>query len=87
MFFHRFVRPSSRTLRWCILPAAAGGWCLFASAFGEESLRALAIFWPLAIVYGWAFFLVLLDRLQFEVRFFGAAAISVVMFLTAPAVC
>ena len=81
MFFHRFVRPSSRALRWCVLPAAAT-LALFASAFGEESLRMLAIFWPLAIVYGWAFFLVLLDRLQCEVRFFAAAAISAVMFLT-----
>jgi hypothetical protein len=81
MFFHRFVRPSSRNLRWCILSAAAVQ-VLFAAAFGEESLRALALFWPLAIPYGWAFFLVLLDRLQFEVRFFAAAAISAVMFLT-----
>ena len=81
MFLHRFVRPASRTLRWCILPAALLS-ALFASAFGAESLRALAIYWPLAIVYGWAFFLVLLDRLQFEIRFFPAAAVSVVMFLT-----
>ena len=82
MFLHRFVRPSSRTLRWCMLPAAAV-LVLFASAYGEESLRTLAIFWPLAIPFAWAFFLVLLDRLQFEVRFFAAAAISAVMFLTA----
>lgn len=81
MFLHRFVRPASRTLRWCILPAALLS-ALFASAFGAESLRALAIYWPLAIVYGWAFFLVLLDRLQFEIRFFPAAAVSAVMFLT-----
>lgn len=81
MFFHRFVRPASRTLRWCILPALflAG---VLAAAGNEKSLRALAIFWPLAIPYGWAFFLVLLDRLQFEVRFFATAAISAVMFLT-----
>jgi hypothetical protein len=81
MYFHRFVRPSSRVLRWCLLPAAAL-LVLGASAFGEESLRALVLYWPLAIPFGWAFFLVLLDRLQFEVRFFAAAAISAVMFLT-----
>ena len=81
MYFHRFVRHSSRTLRWCLLPAAVV-LALFASALGEESLRALAIYWPLAIPFGWAFFLVLLDRLQFEVRFFAAAAVSAVMFLT-----
>lgn len=82
MYLHRFVRPASRALRWCLLPAAAAT-ILSAAAFGEESLRALVVFWPLAIPYGWAFFLVLLDRLQFELRFFAAAAISVVMFLTA----
>ncbi len=81
MYFHRFVRPASRTLRWCLLPAAAV-LVLFAAAFGADSVRALTIFWPLAIPYGWAFFFVLLDRLQFEVRFFAAAAVSAVMFLT-----
>ena len=81
MFFHRFVRPSSRALRWCILPAGAV-LVLSASAFGRESLRALAIFWPLAILYGWAFFLVLLDRLQFEMRVFAAVALGAVMILT-----
>ncbi len=82
MFFHRFVRPASRTLRWCLLPAALLT-ILSAAVFGEESLRALALFWPLAIAYGWAFFLVLLDRLQVEMRYFSAAATSAVMVLTA----
>ena len=82
MYLHRFVRPASRALRWCLLPAA-GLTILVAAAFGEESLRALALFWPLAIPYGWAFFLVLLDRLQFEMRFFAAAAVSAVMAVTA----
>lgn len=80
MYLHRFVRPSSRLLRWCLVPAALL-MVLLAAAFGAESLRALAILWPLAIPYAWAFFLVLLDRLQFEVRFFAAAALSIVMFL------
>lgn len=81
MYFHRFVRPTSRTLRWSLLPVAAV-LALSAAAFGAESLRALAIFWPLAIPYAWAFFLVLLDRLQYEARFFAPAAVSAVMFLT-----
>ena len=81
MFLHRFVRSSSRILRWCLLPAGAM-MILIASAFGKESLGALVLFWPLAIVYGWAFFLVLLDRLQFELRIFAAMALSVVMCMT-----
>ncbi|MDY0150488.1 MAG: hypothetical protein RBT03_10445 [Kiritimatiellia bacterium] len=80
MYLHRFVRPSSRRLRWCLIPAALV-LVLVASTFGEESLRGLVVYWPLAIPYAWAFFLVLLDRLQFEIRFFAAAAISIVMFL------
>lgn len=80
MYLHRFVRPSSRRLRWCLLPAAAG-LVLVAAAYGAETPSTLLVLWPLAIPYAWAFFLVLLDRLQFEVRFFAAAALSVVMFL------
>jgi hypothetical protein len=80
MYLHRFVRPSSRLLRWCLVPAALL-MIVAAAAFGAESLRALVVLWPLAIPYAWAFFLVLLDRLQFEVRFFAAAAVSIVMFL------
>ena len=82
MFLHRFVRPATRTLRWCLLPAGALA-ILSAAAFGGDSLRALVFFWPLAIPFAWAFFLVLLDRLQFELRYFPAAVISVVMVLTA----
>lgn len=80
MYLHRFVRPSSRTLRWCLLPGVAV-LVLSASAFGEDSLDTLAVFWPLAIPYAWAFFLVLLDRLQFEVRFLAGVAMAGVMFL------
>ena len=82
MYLHRFVRHASRTLRWCLLPAGAIA-ILNAAAFGAESLRALVVFWPLALPYGWAFFLVLLDRLQFEMRAFASAAITAVLLLTA----
>ena len=82
MYLHRFVRHASRTLRWCLLPAGLIA-ILNAAAFGEESLRSLAVFWPLALPFGWAFFLVLLDRLQFEVRAFASAAITAVLLLTA----
>lgn len=82
MYLHRFVRHASRTLRWCLLPAGLIA-ILNAAAFGEESLRALAVFWPLLLPYGWAFFLVLLDRLQFEMRAFASAAITALLLLTA----
>lgn len=81
MYLHRFVRPASRRLRWCLVPAALL-LLLIASTFGEESLRGLVVYWPLAIPYAWAFFMVLLDRLQVELHSFAAAAISLVMFLS-----
>lgn len=82
MYFHRFVRPASRTLRWCLLPAAAL-MILAAAAFSGDSLQNLALLWPLVIPYGWAFLLVLLDRLQFDLRYFPAAVISAVLTLMA----
>lgn len=81
MYIHRFIRHSSRTLRWCLLPAML---CtlLSAAAFDESSLTFLALYWPLAIIYGLAFFLILLDRLQLEYRVMAVVAVGTVMFLT-----
>ncbi len=81
MYFHRFNRPSSRRLRWCLLPAVVL-LALVIAAYGEDALPAMVLFWPLAIPYAWAFCLVLLDRLQFEARFFAIGAMTVVMFLS-----
>lgn len=82
MYFHRLNRPTSRRLRWCLLPAvavlAAG-----ASLFSADSLGALLILWPVAAAYGWAFLLLLLDRLQLESRLPGAVAVAAVMAVTA----
>lgn len=82
MYFHRFVRPATRTLRWSLLPALALT-ILSAAAFGAESLRAMVFYWPLVMVFGWAFLLVLLDRRQFELRFLPPAVLTLVMFLSA----
>ncbi|MDR0994597.1 MAG: glycosyltransferase family 39 protein [Verrucomicrobiota bacterium] len=81
MYLHRFVRHASRTLRWCLVPTVVV-LVLLASAFGPGSLSTLMVFWPLAIPYAWAFFLILLDRLQFEYRVFAVFSITLVMFLT-----
>jgi hypothetical protein len=82
MYLHRFVRPSSRILRWCLVPAGIL-LALAAAAFGEETARTFVVFWPLAIPYAWAFFLVLLDRLQFELRHFAAGAMALAMAVAA----
>lgn len=82
VFLHRFVRPASRILRWCILPAALLG-IVISAAFSGDAPVVLALLWPLAIPYAWAFFLVLADRIQFEYRIFAALAVWLVMFLSA----
>lgn len=78
MFLHRFVRPCSRVLRWCLLAAGLVA-LLWASATGEKDPAGVALLWPLAIPYAWAFFLVLADRVQFEYRVFAALAVAGVM--------
>lgn len=80
MFLHRFVRPCSRVLRWCLLAAGLAA-LLWASATGEKEPAGVALLWPLAIPYAWAFFLVLADRVQFEYRVFAALSVAgVVVF-------
>ena len=75
---HPFRRFSGRVLRWCLLPALALGW-ISAAAFGESAPTVAALFYPLAIPYAWAFFLVLLDRLRPATRAGAAAAASAVL--------
>lgn len=80
MYLHRFVRPCSRVLRWCLLAAGLAA-LLWASATGEKEPAGVALLWPLALPYAWAFFLVLADRVQFEYRVFSALAVAgVVVF-------
>lgn len=66
-FFFRFSRPQINLFRWC----TAAGMLLFlliAPLFGDTTQRALALFWPMALIYGLAFFFVLLQRMQFRLR-------------------
>lgn len=80
-FFFRFSRSQVHILRFGLL-AAMIGLLLVAPLFGEASLRAFVIFWPLIILYGVSFFYILLDRLQFERPFMRNALIAVLIALT-----
>ncbi len=78
---HPFRRPSSRLLRWALLPAAATA--LVASAvFGDAPSTAALLLLPLAIPYGWAFFLILLDRLRTPSRLLAGFAAAAVLLAT-----
>ncbi len=62
-FFYRWSRRTVRALRW-----GAGLTLLLlvgvASVFGPSSVRLLHVLWPVAVIYGTAFFFLLLDRLD-----------------------
>lgn len=88
--FHPFRRHASGTLRWCLLAAACIA--LFSSAVFAPSAAAVPgcgmpgavlFFVPLAIPYGWAFFLVLLDRLRTPSRLLAAGATAAVLAASA----
>jgi 4-amino-4-deoxy-L-arabinose transferase-like glycosyltransferase len=81
-FFYSFVRHDVRDTRW----AAALSIALLAAFFGftgPESMDVLMMFFPLLIVYGLAFFFLLLERLQLQARVFELGLITLVMLFSA----
>lgn len=81
-FFYRFVRDAAHHLRWS-LALALVLLLLVAAVFGEETARLLHLFWPFVIVYGLAFFFILLDRLQLTLRIFNLATTTAFVALAA----
>jgi 4-amino-4-deoxy-L-arabinose transferase-like glycosyltransferase len=81
-FFFRFSRREVHALRWC---AALSLFLmtLLAGVFSDSVFRLLNIFWPVVIVYGMAFFLLLLDRLRLGLRLLEIGVTGVVLFFTA----
>lgn len=81
-FFYRFVRVHVHNLRWGLGLSAVllfGGACFF----GEEALRTYHIFWPFAILYGLAFFSILLDRLDLRMNLYRMGLTGLVIGLSA----
>lgn len=81
-FFFRFVRREVNLLRWALALAMAGMF-FAAGLFGDPVFRLLHVFWPLMILYGFAFFFLLLDRLAFEARLANFAVGGAVVALSA----
>lgn len=81
-YFYRFVRVHVHKLRWglglSMLLFFIGSAC-----FGEEGQRLYHIFWPFVILYGLAFFSILLDRLDITLDLFKMALTGLVVTLTA----
>lgn len=69
-FFYHFVRAQVNYLRWgigvsLILMVALAGF------FSESSMSMLHLFWPFAVLYGLAFFYLLIDRLDLGIRIYN----------------
>lgn len=80
--FYRFVRNDTHLFRWCVVLAMAL-LLVVAGYFGEETVKLLHAFLPIILVYGAAFFFVLLDRLQFQIRVLDLLLIGIIVALTA----
>jgi len=81
-FFYRFVRQHVHIFRWCL---ALGMilLVLLAGFFGESTIRLLVMFWPLVLLYGLAFFFLLLERLHLGLRILNVAVSGALLVLCA----
>lgn len=69
-FFYHFVRPHVNYLRWG-LGISLLLMVIIAGFFSESSIKMLHVFWPFVILYGMAFFYILIDRLDLGVRLYN----------------
>lgn len=68
-FFYNFVRPQVNQLRWGV-GLSLLLMLFIAGFFSESSISTIHVFWPFVILYGLAFFYILLDRLDLGVRLY-----------------
>ena len=80
--FHRFLRPEVNLLRWSAVLGLLM-LLLVAALFGDATWRLILMFWPVLILVGMAFLLVLLDRLQFSLRILNIGLTGIVVLLSA----
>jgi len=81
-FFYRFVRVHVHNLRWGI-GLSIVLFFIGAGFYGKEALGLYRIFWPFVILYGLAFFSILLDRLDLTIQLYKIGLTTLVVGLTA----
>ena len=81
-FFFQFSQRKVNLFRWCV-GAGLLFFLLVAPLCGNVTQRALAMFWPLAVIYGLAFFFVLLQRLGLQLRLLNQGLILSFVLLAA----
>ena len=81
-YFYRFVRVDLNNLRWgvglSILLFFVG-----VGFFGSDALPLYHLFWPFVILYGMAFFSILLDRLDLHIELYKLGLTGLVVGMTA----
>ncbi len=85
--FHRFKRPDAGAFRWCVFAMWVGAVCGMA-AYGPidqtvGSIQVHSVFIPLMAAFGFAFLLVLWNRLHFDLSILRVIFISVVIIVCA----
>lgn len=81
-FFYRFVRVHVHKLRWGV-GLSMLLYFIGAGCFSGDNMRLFHMFWPFVILYGLAFFSILLDRLDITVNLYKTGLTGMVVGLTA----
>ena len=81
-FLFRFARDPVHRLRWCLAIALLGLWFLGA-LYGDGTARLLHVIWPFALLYGLAFFHILLERMKLTLPILRVAVVGTIGLLTA----
>lgn len=90
--FFRFSDPKAAMLRWGVV-ISLGLWALLAGAYGDRGFRLIMLFIPVGCVYAAAFFHLMLQRMNYELRvsnnlvifgFLAVAALPLLLTLLPP---
>ena len=81
-YFYRFVRVHVHNLRWGI-GLSMVLFFIGAGFFSTDTFQLYHIFWPFVILYGLAFFSILLDRLDISIQLYKTALTGLVVGFTA----
>lgn len=80
-FFYKFIRPGINYLR-TSLGLSLIVFVILAGFFSNSSIQLINMFWPFIILFGLAFFYILLDRLSFNSRFHSLLLKCVIVALS-----
>ena len=81
-FFYNFVRPQVNHLRWG-LGLSLLLTVIIAGFFSDSSINMINMFWPFIILYGLAFFYILIDRLDLGARVYTMGLKCMIVILSA----